>query len=57
MMRCFSMELSEEVKTWPGEKRQRCWLPLAQAKQEARFPEETLALLENAATELGQLKA
>jgi hypothetical protein len=32
-------------------------LPLAQAKQEARFPEETLALLENAATELGQLKA
>lgn len=57
MMRCFLMELSEEVKTWPGEKRQRCWLPLAQAKQEARFPEETLALLENAATELGQLKA
>ena len=48
MVRWFLMELAEEGEAWPEEKRQRDWLPLAEAKDRATF-RETKSLLEKGA--------
>ena len=55
MVRWFLLELAEEAATWPEENRQRTWLQLAGAKQQAQFS-ETTALLEGAAEHLNSLQ-
>ncbi|MDZ4345625.1 MAG: NUDIX domain-containing protein, partial [Candidatus Binatia bacterium] len=54
MVRWFLLEIAEETTKWPEENRQHVWLPSAEAKQRATFP-ETRALLEKAAEHLSLL--
>lgn len=56
MIRWFVMELAEESAKWPAENRQHIWLPLAEAKQKASFP-ETATLLGKASPSTGKTLA